>query len=61
MLSVKQICKSLGALAIKDVSFEVQPGQYFVLLGASGVGKSVLLETIAGLNRPDAGRIFLDG
>ena len=61
MLSVRQICKSLGALAIKDVSFEVQRGQYFVLLGASGVGKSVLLETIAGLNRPDAGRIFLDG
>ena len=61
MLSVKRICKSLGSLAIKDVSFEVQPGQYFVLLGASGVGKSVLLETIAGLIRPDAGQIFLDG
>jgi molybdopterin-binding protein len=48
-------------LAIKDVSFEVQPGQYFVLLGASGVGKSVLLETIAGLVRPDAGQILLFG
>lgn len=61
MLSVRQISKSLGNLTIKDVSFEVRPGQYFVLLGASGVGKSVLLETIAGLSRPDAGRIFLDG
>ncbi|MHC4658488.1 MAG: ABC transporter ATP-binding protein [Planctomycetota bacterium] len=61
MLSVKRICKSLGASAIRDISFEVQRGQYFVLLGASGVGKSVLLETIAGLVRPDAGRIFLDG
>ncbi|MFC1737636.1 ABC transporter ATP-binding protein [Planctomycetota bacterium] len=61
MLSVRQICKSLGSLALKDVSFEVQQGQYFVLLGASGVGKSVLLETIAGLSRPDAGRVFLDG
>ncbi len=61
MLSVKNISKSLGDLAIKDVSFEVQQGQYFVLLGASGVGKSVLLDTIAGLIRPDAGRIFLDG
>lgn len=61
MLSVRRISKTLGALAIKDVSFEVQPGQYFVLLGASGVGKSVLLETIAGLIRPDGGRVFLDG
>jgi len=60
MLSVKNISKSLGDLAIKDVSFEVQEGWYFVLLGASGVGKSVLLETIAGLSRPDAGRVFLD-
>jgi len=39
----------------------VQRGRYFVLLGASGVGKSVLLETIAGLIRPDAGQVFLDG
>jgi len=61
LLSVERISKSFGSPVIKDVSFEVQPGQYFVLLGASGVGKSVLLETIAGLNRPDAGRIFLDG
>jgi molybdopterin-binding protein len=61
MLSVRLVSKSLGDLAIKDVSFEVEDGQYFVLLGASGVGKSVLLETIAGLIRPDTGQIFLDG
>jgi molybdopterin-binding protein len=48
-------------LAIKDVSFEVQPSQYFVLLGASGVGKSVLLEIVAGLICPDDGQVFLDG
>ena len=61
MLSVRRISKTLGDLTIKDVSFEVQQGQYFVLLGASGVGKSVLLETIAGLIRPDAGEVFLNG
>jgi len=61
MLSVRQISKTLGDLTIKDVSFEVRQGQYFVLLGASGVGKSVLLETIAGLILPDAGEVFLDG
>jgi molybdopterin-binding protein len=61
LLSVRNISKCLGTLAVKDVSFDVRPGEYFVLLGASGVGKSVLLETIAGLTDPDAGRIFLDG
>ena len=61
MLSVRHISKVLTPFALKDVSFEVQDGQYFVLLGASGVGKSVMLETIAGLIRPDAGLIFLDG
>ncbi len=61
MLSVREICKNLAPFAIKDVSFEVSGDQYFVLLGRTGVGKSVLLETIAGLVCPDAGRIFLDG
>ena len=61
MLSVREICKNLASFAIKDVSFEVSGDQYFVLLGRTGVGKSVLLETIAGLVCPDAGRIFLDG
>lgn len=61
MLSVRQISKAFPGFGIKDISFEVQKGQYFVLLGASGVGKSVLLATIAGLIRPDAGQVFLDG
>ena len=61
MLSVREICKDLTSFAIKDVSFEVSNSQYFVLLGSTGVGKSVLLETIAGLIRPDTGRILLDG
>ena len=61
MLSVRCISKDLTSFAIKDISFEVQQGQYFVLLGPSGVGKTVLLETIAGIIQPDAGRIFFDG
>lgn len=60
MLRVKEICKSIGNLAIKDISFDVEAGQYFVLLGASGVGKSVLLSVIAGLVRPDSGKVYLD-
>ena len=61
MLSVRNISKDLASFAINDVSFEVTANQYFVLLGRTGVGKSVLLETIAGLVQPDAGRILLEG
>ncbi len=61
MLSVRKISKSFGSPVVKDVSFDVRQGQYFVLLGASGVGKSVVLEIVAGLVQPDAGRVYLDG
>lgn len=61
MLSVKQISKTYPGFGIENVSFDVQPGEYFVLLGRTGVGKSVLLEIIAGLTQPDSGCVFLDG
>ena len=61
MLSVKGISKTYPGFGIEDVSFDVQPGEYFVLLGRTGVGKSVLLEIIAGLTRPDSGSVLLDG
>jgi len=41
------------------VSLEVRPGEYFIILGPTGAGKTVLLETIAGIHTPDSGRIFL--
>ncbi len=61
MLRVSDLSKSIGEFNLRDVSFETAPGEYFVLLGASGVGKSVLLEVIAGIYLPDTGRIRLGG
>jgi len=61
MLSVRNISKTLGSFSIDDISFDVSEAEYFVLLGESGVGKTVLLETIAGLLYPDAGQGFLAG
>jgi molybdopterin-binding protein len=61
LLTVEKISRAFSSFEINNVSFDVQMGQYFVLLGASGTGKSVLLEIIAGLTRPDAGRISLNG
>ncbi|MDE3089405.1 MAG: ABC transporter ATP-binding protein [Chloroflexota bacterium] len=56
-LSLDQVSLSLGAFALRDISFTLAPGEIFVVLGPSGAGKSVLLETIAGFYRPDAGTI----
>ncbi|MFC5864696.1 ABC transporter ATP-binding protein [Acidicapsa dinghuensis] len=46
---------------LKDVSFQVGPGETRILLGPAGVGKSVLLKLVNGLLRPDSGRILLFG
>ena len=47
--------------ALKDVSFELSPGEIVCLLGPSGCGKSTLLRLAAGVEVPDSGRILLDG
>ena len=61
MLELRSICKRLGSFAINDLSLAVAKGEYFVLLGPSGAGKTVLLEMIAGLIRPNRGQIFWEG
>ncbi len=48
-------------VALKDVSFEVQKGEFLVIIGLSGSGKSTLLRCINRLIEPTKGRIFIDG
>ncbi len=58
MLEVQSIANQLGSAFISDISFTIDDGEYFVLLGPSGEGKTVLLEIIAGLRRPDEGKVL---
>jgi molybdopterin-binding protein len=59
-LELKNISKKLGAFSLNDINLDVADGGYFVLLGHSGAGKSLLLETIAGLICPDKGEVWLN-
>lgn len=62
LLEVQGICKSYpDGWIMSDVTFAVERGEDVCLLGPSGCGKTTLLRLIAGLERPDAGRIVLNG
>ena len=60
MLRLININRRLGDFALTDINLEVADGEYYVLLGRSGSGKTQLLELIAGLEHPDTGTIILD-
>lgn len=62
MIRVEDLHKSFDGLEVlRGVSFQIERGEVLALIGRSGYGKSVLLKHIAGLMRPDQGRIFIDG
>jgi iron(III) transport system ATP-binding protein len=64
VLKVEALCKTFGqgkkgggVRAVDDLSFELEEGEFFTLLGPSGCGKTSTLRCIAGLEKPDSGRI----
>lgn len=61
MLRTERLCKRLDSFILQEISLEVAKGDYYVLLGRSGAGKTQLLELICGLTPPDKGKIFLEG
>ncbi len=61
MIELHDVHKQLGEFAVRGVSLTIQEREYFVVLGPTGAGKTVLLECIAGLHKLDAGRISING
>ncbi len=61
-IELQDASRAFGAvIALDHVSLTVAPGEFFALLGPSGSGKTTCLRLIAGFDRPDSGRILLDG
>jgi putative ABC transport system ATP-binding protein len=62
MLEIEKLSRRFnGRTVLQNVSLRLAPGEYVAIVGESGVGKSTLLNLIAGLDRPDGGRLVLDG
>jgi putative ABC transport system ATP-binding protein len=61
MLQVRNVSKAYGGRKVLDgVSLTVRPGEYVAIVGESGVGKSTLLNLVAGLDVPDSGELLLE-
>lgn len=62
LLKIQGVSKSFGtAVALRNVSLEVQPGEVVAIIGPSGSGKSTLCRTMNGLESIDTGSVFIDG
>ena len=62
LLEIRGLCVSYGHVqAVRDLSLKVRAGQVVTLIGPNGAGKTSTLGAVAGLFRPDAGQVLLEG
>jgi multiple sugar transport system ATP-binding protein len=61
-IELKGITKTFGNhAALKDLDLKIEDGEFFVLLGQTGAGKTTTLRVVAGLEKPTSGTVFIDG
>jgi len=60
MIQIKELAVDVGEFSLRNISLAIEEGRYFVIVGPTGVGKTVLLETIAGIHPLRAGEVHID-
>jgi ABC-type sugar transport system ATPase subunit len=61
MIRLDRVSRQWPEFAIKEISLAVKEGEYLVIVGPTGAGKTLLLELLLGIHHPDSGTIFIDG
>ncbi|TET40089.1 MAG: ABC transporter ATP-binding protein [Dehalococcoidia bacterium] len=61
MIEIKNLSVDLGTFLLQDINLKIERGEYFIILGPTGAGKTILLESIAGLHPIKSGEIWLNG
>jgi len=61
MIEVRNLSLTMGDFSLRDINLEINDGEYYVILGPTGAGKTVLIECIAGLHRIRQGQVRLGG
>jgi molybdopterin-binding protein len=61
MIHVENLSNNWGDFTLKDISLNIKENEYFVILGPTGAGKTLLLEIIAGLYFPKKGKVIING
>ncbi|MEL6793921.1 MAG: ATP-binding cassette domain-containing protein, partial [Pseudomonadota bacterium] len=62
IVSIRNVSKFFGDFtAVKDVSVEIEEGEFFALLGPSGCGKTTLLRMVSGFETPSEGQVLIGG
>jgi len=61
MIEIESLSRKWKNFALEEMNLKVESGEYFVILGPTGAGKTLFLELIAGFHSPDSGKIRIDG
>jgi len=61
MIEIESLSRKWKNFSLDKLSLQIKAGEYFVILGPTGSGKTLLLELIAGFHIPDSGRVLVDG
>ncbi len=61
MIEIRNLSLDVGGFRLEDINLKVESGEYFIVLGPTGAGKTILLESIAGLHPIKSGEVWLNG